>query len=196
MLATGGWDLGPLPGRTELAPLFWLALAGFGLKSGMFPLHIWLPSAHASAPSHVSAMMSGVSLKLGIYGLVRFSGWLPTPEAAGWVVLGLGAVSALLGAAFALAQNDLKRLLAYCSVENVGIILIGLGAALLGAAHGEVVWGRLALAGALLHVWNHGLFKGLLFLGAGSVLHATGTREMSRLEIGRASCRERVYDDV
>jgi hydrogenase-4 component B len=181
MLATGGWDLGPLPGRTELAPLFWLALAGFGLKSGMFPLHIWLPSAHASAPSHVSAMMSGVSLKLGIYGLVRFSGWLPTPEAAGWVVLGLGAVSAVLGAAFALAQNDLKRLLAYCSVENVGIILIGLGAALLGAAHGEVAWGRLALAGALLHVWNHGLFKGLLFLGAGSVLHATGTREMSRL---------------
>jgi hydrogenase-4 component B len=181
MLATGGWDLGPLPGRTELAPLFWLALAGFGLKSGMFPLHIWLPSAHASAPSHVSAIMSGVSLKLGIYGLVRFSGWLPTPEAAGWVVLGLGAVSALLGAAFALAQNDLKRLLAYCSVENVGIILIGLGAALLGAAHGEVAWGRLALAGALLHVWNHGLFKGLLFLGAGSVLHATGTREMSRL---------------
>ena len=181
MLATGSWELGPMPGRTELAPLFWLALAGFGLKSGMFPLHIWLPSGHASAPSHVSAIMSGVSLKLGIYGLVRFSGWLPTPEAAGWVVLGLGAVGAVLGAAFALAQNDLKRLLAYCSVENVGIILIGLGAALLGAAHGDVAWGRLALAGALLHVWNHGLFKGLLFLGAGSVLHATGTREMSRL---------------
>ena len=87
----------------------------------------------------------------------------------------------MLGAAFALAQNDLKRLLAYCSVENMGIILIGLGAGLLGAANGDAAWGRLALAGALLHVWNHGLFKSLLFLGAGSVLHATGTREMSRM---------------
>ena len=101
--------------------------------------------------------------------------------AAGWVVISLGAVSALLGIAFAFAQNDCKRLLAYCSVENVGIILIGLGGALLAAAQGDAPWGRLALAGALLHVWNHGAFKALLFFGAGSVLHATGTREMSRL---------------
>jgi hydrogenase-4 component B len=178
---TGSWELGPRSEHPELRPLFWLALAGFGVKAGLFPLHIWLPSAHANAPSHVSALMSGVAIKLGVYGLVRFSGWLPVPAAAGWVLLLLGAVSALFGIAFALAQNDLKRLLAYCSVENIGIILTGLGAALLGAAHGHAAWGRLALAGALLHVWNHGAFKSLLFLGAGSVLHATGTREMSRL---------------
>ncbi len=178
---TGSWALGPLHDRPELAPLFWLALLGFGLKAGLFPLHVWLPSAHANAPSHVSAMLSGVALKMGIYGLVRFSGWLPTPPAAGWVVAGLGGVSAVLGVAFALGQHDLKRLLAYHSVENIGIILMGLGFGLLAAAHGPAGWGPLALAGGLLHVWNHGLFKALLFLGAGSVLHATGTREMSRL---------------
>ena len=178
---TGGWDLGPMRARGELAPLFWLALVGFGLKAGMFPLHVWLPSAHANAPSHVSAMLSGVTLKLGIYGLVRFSGWLPVPATTGWVVAALGVTSAVLGVAFALGQHDLKRLLAYHSVENIGIILIGLGFALIAAAHGHAAWGRLALAGGLLHVWNHGLFKSLLFLGAGSVLHATGTREMSRL---------------
>ncbi len=178
---TGTWDLGPLRDHAALAPLFWLALVGFGVKAGMFPLHIWLPSAHANAPSHVSAIFSGVAIKMGIYGIVRFSGWLPVPPAAGWVVLGLGALSAVLGIAFALAQTDLKRLLAYCSVENVGVILLGLGAALLARAHGDAAWGRLALAGALLHIWNHGAFKALLFFGAGSVLHATGTREMSRL---------------
>ncbi len=178
---TGSWELGPMREHTGLAPLFWLALAGFGVKSGVFPLHIWLPSGHANAPSHVSAILSGVAIKMGIYGMVRFSGWLPVPAVAGWVVMGLGAVSALLGIAFALAQSDFKRLLAYCSVENVGIILTGLGAALLARSHADAPWGRLALAGALFHVWNHGAFKALLFLGAGSVLHATGTREMSRL---------------
>jgi hydrogenase-4 component B len=110
---TGGWDLGPLRNDTSLAPLFWLALAGFGIKAGFFPLHIWLPSAHANAPSHVSAILSGVAIKMGVYGIVRFSGWLPVPPAAGWVVIGLGASSALLGIAFAMAQNDFKRLLAY-----------------------------------------------------------------------------------
>jgi hydrogenase-4 component B len=178
---TGSWELGPMRDRTELAPLFWLALFGFGLKAGLFPLHIWLPSAHANAPSHVSAMLSGVTLKIGIYGLVRFSGWLPVPVSAGWVVAALGAVSAVLGVALALGQHDLKRLLAYHSVENIGIILIGLGFAMMAADQGNAAWGRLALAGGLLHVWNHGLFKALLFLGAGSVLHATGTREMSLL---------------
>ena len=178
---TGGWELGPLRDHPELAPLFWLALFGFGVKAGLFPLHIWLPSAHANAPSHVSALLSGMALKVGIYGIVRFSGWLPVAPAAGWVVAGLGVASAVLGVAFALGQHDLKRLLAYHSVENIGIILLGLGFALLAAAHGHPLWGQLALAGALLHVWNHGLFKSLLFLGAGSVLHATGTREMSRL---------------
>ncbi|MFA6563814.1 MAG: proton-conducting transporter membrane subunit [Verrucomicrobiia bacterium] len=178
---TGSWDLGPVRDQTQLAPLFWLALFGFGVKAGMFPLHIWLPSAHANAPSHVSAILSGVAIKMGIYGIVRFSGWLPVPDGAGWLVAGVGVVSAVLGVAFALGQHDLKRLLAYHSVENIGIILMGVGFALVAAAHGHPAWGALALAGGLLHVWNHGLFKALLFLGAGSVLHATGTREMSRL---------------
>jgi hydrogenase-4 component B len=178
---TGSWELGPMHAQEGLAPLFWLALFGFGVKAGLFPLHVWLPSAHANAPSHVSAIMSGVAIKMGVYGLLRFSGWLPVPAAAGPVVIGLGAISALLGIAFALAQNDIKRLLAYCSVENIGVIFIGFGGALIASAHGNPLWGRLALAGALLHVWNHGLFKALLFFNAGSVLHATGTREMSRL---------------
>jgi hydrogenase-4 component B len=182
LAARGGtWDLASMQEHPALAPLFWLALAGFGMKAGIFPLHIWLPSAHANAPSHVSAILSGVAIKIGIYGIVRFSGWLPLPPAAGWVVIALGAFSALLGMAFAIAQTDLKRLLAYCSVENIGIILVGFGGALLAATHGDALWGRVALAGALLHIWNHGLFKSLLFFGAGSVLHATGTREMSRL---------------
>lgn len=180
---TGTWELGTLRESADprLAPLFWLALFGFGLKAGVFPLHIWLPSAHASAPSHVSAILSGVTIKAGIYGLLRFTGWLPVPAAAGWIVATAGGVSAVLGVAFALGQHDLKRLLAYHSVENIGIILIGVGFALVAVGQEGAAWGRLALAGGLLHVWNHGLFKSLLFLGAGAVLHATGTREMSRL---------------
>ena len=178
---TGSWELGPMRDHPELAPLFWLALFAFGIKAGMFPLHVWLPSAHASAPSHVSAIMSGVTIKVGIYGILRFSSLLPVPVAAGWLVAAFGVASAVLGVAFALGQHDLKRLLAYHSVENIGIILIGVGFALVATRDGDAAWGRLALAGALLHVWNHGLFKSLLFLSAGSVLHATGTREMSRL---------------
>jgi hydrogenase-4 component B len=178
---TGSWELGDMRGHADLAPLFWLALAGFGLKAGIFPLHVWLPSAHANAPSHVSAMLSGMTLKIGIYGLVRFSGWIVMPASAGWLLAALGVTSAVLGVVFALGQHDFKRLLAYHSVENIGIILIGLGFAMVAARQGNAVWGQLALAGALLHVWNHGLFKSLLFFGAGSVLHATGTREMSRL---------------
>jgi hydrogenase-4 component B len=178
---TGSWALGPMRDLPGLAPLFWLALLGFGIKAGLFPLHVWLPSAHANAPSHVSAILSGMALKMGIFGLIRFSGWLPVQPAVGWTVAGLGVVSAVLGVAFALAQHDLKRLLAYHSVENIGIILIGLGFAMIASDHGHAEWGRLALAGALLHVWNHGLFKSLLFLSGGSVVHATGTRVMSRL---------------
>ena len=134
---TGSWELAAMRDRAELAPLFWLALVGFGLKAGLFPLHIWLPSAHANAPSHVSAILSGVTIKIGIYGLVRFSGWLPVPPEAGWVVAFLGVTSAVLGVAFALGQHDLKRLLAYHSVENIGIILIGLGFALVAMGRGK-----------------------------------------------------------
>ena len=178
---TGSWDLGPMRDQPALAPLFWLALCGFSVKAGLFPVHIWLPSAHANAPSHVSALMSGVAIKMGVYGLMRFSGWMPLPAAAGWVVITLGAVTAFLGIAYAFAQDDLKRLLTYCSVENVGIVVVGLGGALLGATHANAPWGRILMAGALFHVLNHGLYKALLFLSAGSVLHATGTKEMSRL---------------
>ena len=177
----GTWEIGDMRGHPELAPLFWLVLLGFGLKAGLFPLHVWLPSAHANAPSHVSAMLSGVTLKMGIFGLVRFSSWLDVPSAAGWVVTVLGVASAVLGVAFALGQHDFKRLLAYHSVENIGIILIGLGFAMLAARQGNAAWGQLALAGGLLHVWNHGLFKSLLFFASGSVVHTTGTREMSVL---------------
>ncbi len=177
----GSWELGPMRGDPSLAPLFWLALAGFGVKAGLFPLHLWLPSAHANAPSHVSALMSGLALKIGVYGIIRFGGWLPAPPGAGWALIGIGGAGALLGVGLAFAQGDLKRLLAYCSVENLGIIAIGCGGALLGAAHGDAAWGRLLLAGALLQVWNHGLLKPLLFFGSGSVAHATGTRDMSRL---------------
>ncbi|MBI5608761.1 MAG: NADH-quinone oxidoreductase subunit H [Deltaproteobacteria bacterium] len=177
---TGTWELGPVR-DPAVAPLFWLALIGFGIKGAVWPGHVWLPSAHASAPSHVSALLSGVAIKIGMYGLFRFSEWLPLPAQAGWVVLGLGLASGVLGVAFALAQHDLKRLLAYHSVENIGIILIGLGFAILARQYGQPAWGNLVLAGGLLHVWNHGLFKSLLFLGAGSVHHATGTRIMSQL---------------
>lgn len=162
--------------------LFLLALLGFGLKAGMMPLHFWLPGAHANAPSHVSAMLSGVVLKTGIYGLVRWLSLLPDPPAAwGALILLLGAVSGLLGVVFALGQHDLKRLLAYHSVENIGIILMGLGVALLGRSAGRAEWVALGLAGCLLHVWNHALFKSLLFLCAGAVAHAARTRQLDRL---------------
>jgi hydrogenase-4 component B len=162
--------------------LFFLVLIGFGLKAGMMPLHFWLPGAHANAPSHVSAMLSGVVLKMGIYGLLRMLSLLPEPPAAwGGVILAFGAVSGLLGVVFAIGQHDLKRLLAYHSVENIGIILMGLGLAMLGRSTGRPEWVVLGLAGCLLHVWNHGLFKSLLFLCAGSVVHSAHTREIDRL---------------
>lgn len=166
-----------------LAPaIFVLALVGFGFKAGLMPLHVWLPGAHANAPSHVSAILSGVMLKMGIYGLLRITGLLPEPAAWwGWVLLGCGAVSAILGLAFALGQQDIKRLLAYSSVENLGIIAMGLGLALLGRALHRPDLILLGLGGALLHVWNHSLFKPLLFFNAGVILHATHTRDMEQL---------------
>lgn len=162
--------------------LFALFLVGFGFKAGVLPLHFWLPPAHAAAPSHVSALMSGVLLKMGILGIVRFLSWVPDPPPWwGGVLVALGALSGILGVAFALGQHDLKRLLAYHSIENIGIILLGLGLGTLGKATGHPVMQVLGFAGALLHVVNHSLFKGLLFLSAGSVLRATGTRDLERL---------------
>jgi hydrogenase-4 component B len=160
--------------------IFLLALFGFGFKAGIMPLHIWLPRAHAAAPSQVSALMSGVMIKTGIYGLFRIIFlFREIPSWWGWLILALGLVSGIMGVVLAIAQHDLKRLLAYHSVENIGIILIGLGAGLLGVSHGLSGLALLGLAGALLHVVNHGLFKALLFLSGGAVIRATHTRELS-----------------
>ncbi|HEX9052211.1 MAG TPA: proton-conducting transporter membrane subunit [Anaeromyxobacter sp.] len=168
--------------------LFMLALAGFGAKAGVVPLHVWLPKAHPAAPSHVSALMSGVMLKVALYGIFRFGFDLlapagaPLPASWGWTVLLLGTASAVIGVLLALQQHDLKRLLAFHSVENVGIILIGGGLAmLLAGGRGPPALAALALAAALLHTLNHAAFKGLLFLGAGSVLARTGVRNMEEL---------------
>lgn len=162
--------------------MFILALVGFGLKAGVMPLHVWLPSSHAIAPSHVSAIMSGVIIKMGVYGLVRFTSLFDSPPVEwGAIVLALGVISGVVGVAFAIGQHDLKRLLAYHSIENIGIIVMGLGLALLGRSYGRGDWIVLGLAGSLLHVWNHALFKALLFLGAGSVIHATHTRDIDHL---------------
>jgi hydrogenase-4 component B len=159
-----------------------LALIGFGVKAGLFPLHFWLPRAHASAPSHVSALMSGVVIKMGVYGLFRVV-WLvgAPPLWWGWTVLALGVLSAILGVLWALAQHDIKRLLAYHSVENIGIILIGLGAGALAAARGNATLALLGYGAALLHTINHAWFKSLLCFGAGAVHRETGTRDMERL---------------
>jgi formate hydrogenlyase subunit 3/multisubunit Na+/H+ antiporter MnhD subunit len=162
--------------------LFVLALVGFGTKAGFMPLHVWLPEAHPAAPSHVSAVMSGVMIKTGIYGLVRAFTFLGAPPMWwGWALVAIGLTSGVLGVLFALAQHDLKRLLAYHSVENIGIIALGLGVGLLGMSSGSPLLMVLGFGGGLLHVLNHALFKGLLFLGAGAVLHGTGTHEIDHL---------------
>jgi hydrogenase-4 component B len=174
---------GSLAATTPLsAVIFAIALFGFGFKAGIMPLHVWLPSAHANAPSHVSAIMSGVILKIGIYGLVRIlSFFTGIPVWWGVVIIVLGMISGIAGVLFALGQHDLKRLLAYHSIENIGIITMGIGTALIGAASGSPLLMQLGLAGALLHVLNHAIFKALLFLGAGSVIHAVATREIERM---------------
>ena len=166
------------PGKRNAA--FVLFLLGFGIKSGIVPLHIWLPAAHPVAPSNVSALLSGVLIKTGIYGLTRvcFDFLGAPPLWWGVTVLVIGTLSAVLGVLYALMEHDLKRLLAYHSIENIGIILIGLGAGLMFLHSGHPLLASLALMAGLYHTVNHATFKGLLFLGAGAVLHATGTRNM------------------
>ncbi|MGC8559868.1 MAG: proton-conducting transporter membrane subunit [Phycisphaerae bacterium] len=183
--ATGSFLLVAVPAaagwKIETA-IFLTALAGFGLKAGIMPLHFWLPGAHAQAPSHISALLSGVLLKIGIYGLLRILTLLPHPPAFwGVMILGLGSINALLGVVYALGQHDIKRLLAYSSIENIGIILMGLGVAMIGVATDHPVWEVLGIAGCLLHVWNHALFKSLLFFSAGSVISAARTRQIDSL---------------
>ena len=163
--------------------VFLLAFAGFGTKAGIVPLHLWLPRAHPIAPSPVSALMSGVMLKTAVYGLVRFAfDFLGRgPSWWGYLVLFAGAVSGLLGVLYAIGEHDLKRLLAYHSVENIGIIYLGLGSALVFTANHSSVWAALALTAALLHCLNHAIFKSLLFLGAGAISDAAHTLDLEEL---------------
>lgn len=163
--------------------VFLLTFLGFGSKAGIVPLHIWLPMAHPAAPSHVSALMSGVMIKMGIYGILRVALDLLGGGPVWWggIILGVGSVSALLGVLYALMEHDLKRLLAYHSVENIGIILIGIGAGMIFHTYGMMTLAALGFIGGLYHTINHASFKSLLFLGAGSVLHATHTRNMEEL---------------
>lgn len=171
----GGWWTGAI---------FVAALLGFGTKAGLAPLHVWLPEAHPAAPSNVSALMSGVMIKMGVYGLVLVA--FETLGGAvelwwGFVLLVLGALSCLLGVLNAIAQHDLKRLLAFHSVENIGIIFMALGVALVFLALGQPALAGLGLLAGLFHTWNHALFKALLFLGAGAAVGATRTRDMERM---------------
>jgi formate hydrogenlyase subunit 3/multisubunit Na+/H+ antiporter MnhD subunit len=160
-----------------------LALIGAGSKAGLVPLHVWLPLAHPAAPSHVSALMSGVMTKVAVYGFVRIAFDLAGEPAWWWsmVVLALGGVTAVMGVLYALMQHDLKRLLAYHTVENIGIIFIGLGLALAFKTYGMATASALALTAGLLHVFNHSVFKSLLFFGSGAVLTTTGERDMEHL---------------
>ena len=184
---TGSFDFARISSAGELPPplktvLFLLALVGFGSKAGIFPLHIWLPDAHPAAPSHVSALMSGAMIKMGIYGLLRSLSLFHDVEALwGWLLLSLGVVAGIVGIVSALSQHDIKRMLAYSSVENIGIICVGLGAGMLGTAWRNPAVAALGYSGALLHVLNHSVFKGLLFLSAGAVVHETETKEMNHL---------------
>lgn len=162
---------------------FFTALIGFGAKAGIIPLHVWLPYAHPAAPSHVSALMSGVMIKTAVYALIRvyfdFLGG-QFPWWWGFTILGVGAVSALLGVLYALVEQDLKRLLAFSSVENIGIIFLGLGAGMIFHTYGLPDLAALGLLAGLYHTMNHAMFKALLFLGAGSLLYATHTRNIER----------------
>ena len=162
---------------------FALAFIGFGMKAGLVPLHAWLPEAHPVAPSHISALMSGVMLKVAVYGFVRvvFDLLGQFHWQMGVAVLAIGSLSALMGVLYALMQTDLKRLLAYSSVENLGIVFIGLGLSLLFLSTGLQCSGALALVAALYHALNHAVFKGLLFLGAGAILHSTHERDLDQM---------------
>jgi hydrogenase-4 component B len=172
----------PALGAASAGVIFVLALIGFGAKAGFVPFHVWLPEAHPAAPSHVSALMSGVMIKMGLYGMLRVLTFLGQPVAWwGLILAGLGLLTGLVGIALALQQRDVKRALAYSSIENMGLIGLALGVGLWGWASNLPLVAALGVTAGLLHVWNHALMKGLLFFAAGSVLHGTGTRDMEKL---------------
>ncbi|KAB2851479.1 MAG: hydrogenase 4 subunit B [Hyphomicrobiaceae bacterium] len=185
LLAGGGYTFDEIRRSAAALPglVLILVLLGAGSKAGLVPLHVWLPLAHPAAPSHVSALMSGVMTKVAIYGFIRIIFDLIGPPAWWWgiVVISIAGVTCVLGVLSALMQHDLKRLLAYHTVENIGIIFIGLGLALAFSSHHMAAPAALAITAALFHVLNHSLFKSLLFFGAGAVLSATGQRDMERL---------------
>jgi hydrogenase-4 component B len=170
----------PNPIRTAI---FLLAFVGFGTKAGIIPLHLWLPKAHPIAPTPVSALMSAIMLKTAVYGFMRFAFDLlgGGPAWWGYLVLIAGGLSGVLGVLYAIAENDLKRLLAYSSVENIGIIYLALGTGLLFVANHAPLWATLALLAGLLHCLNHALFKGLLFLGAGAISGSTHTLDLEKM---------------
>ncbi len=162
---------------------FLLALFGFGAKAGLLPLHVWLPEAHPAAPSPVSALMSGIMLKTAIYGILRVTFDLLGAQQWWWGVLALalGLITAIYGVMFAAVQGDMKRLLAYSSIENIGLLLVGIGLAIIFHVYGKDALAALALTASLYHSLNHAFFKSLLFIGTGSILHATGERNMGRM---------------
>jgi formate hydrogenlyase subunit 3/multisubunit Na+/H+ antiporter MnhD subunit len=183
----GGLTFDALRGA-PLSPLwasiaFVLSLIGFGMKAGLVPMHAWLPEAHPVAPSHISALMSGVMLKIAVYGFIRFTFDLLNQLLWQWgvLVLVIGSASAVLGILYALQQQNLKRLLAYSSVENIGIIFMALGLSLIFLSSGQTQLGTLGLVAALLHALNHALFKSLLFLGAGAILHQTHEQSLEKM---------------
>jgi formate hydrogenlyase subunit 3/multisubunit Na+/H+ antiporter MnhD subunit len=182
---SGGYSFADMRGTTAAFPglILILVLLGAGSKAGLVPLHVWLPLAHPAAPSHVSALMSGVMTKVAVYAFIRIVFDLNGPPAWWWgiVVILLAGITCMLGVLSALMQHDLKRLLAYHTVENIGIIFIGVGLALAFAAHNMPAAAALALTAALFHVFNHSVFKSLLFFGAGAILAATGERDMEHL---------------
>jgi hydrogenase-4 component B len=177
-------EAGPHMPVAVKSAVFLLASVGFGIKAGIIPFHIWLPEAHPAAPSNISALMSGVMIKTGIYGMVRVFFCFLGPDVPEWwgvMILILAAVSSVLGVLYALMEHDLKRLLAFHSIENIGIILMGVGGALLFLSLGNTTLAAVALMAGLYHVLNHAMFKGLLFLSAGSVLHSTHSRNIEEL---------------
>ena len=162
--------------------LFVLALLGFGMKMGLAPLHVWMPEAHSLAPVDVTILLSGTMVNIGLYGIVRVLGMLGSPSPWwGYTLIILGVVSGVMGIVFALAQSDMKRSLAFSSSDNMGIVALALGSGILAALNGSAVATVLLLGGGLLHVWNHSLFKGLLFLSASAAAHATGTTTINNL---------------
>lgn len=180
--SSGSLDFDHFNASSGAGILFVLTVLGFGTKAGFVPLHVWLPEAHPAAPNHVSAVMSAVMIKTGIYGLLRILTFLgPTQAWWGWTLCAIGLSSGILGVLLALAQHDLKRLLAYHSVENMGIIALALGVGIVGKSFHEPFVAVAGFAGALLHILNHAIFKGLLFLDAGNVAHTTHTREIDHL---------------